>query len=111
MCEMKIIVANFLFCHGTGYHLAHIPGIGLAGITSLNNVCKFERNNIFNNTESCKVQLHLKILINIFCLVNLKIWNKPNTTSQIISQSQMGQMELIVIYPASLTLVSIIILC
>ena len=47
MCDMKIIVANFFFCHGTGYHLAHIPGIGLPGITSLNNVCKFERNNIF----------------------------------------------------------------
>ena len=34
---------NVLFCHGTGYHLAHIPGIGLVGTTSLNNVCKFER--------------------------------------------------------------------
>ena len=62
----------------------------------------------FNNTESCKVQLHLKILISIFCLVNLKIWNKPNTTSQIISQSQMGQMELTVIHPSFLTLVSIL---
>ena len=36
-------VTNVLFCHGTGYHLAHIPGIGLVGTTSLNNVCKFER--------------------------------------------------------------------
>ena len=44
---LKIIVANFLFCHGTGYHLAHIPGICLVGVTSLNNVCKFEKNNIF----------------------------------------------------------------
>ena len=35
-------VTNVLFCHGTGYHLAHIPGIGLVGTTSLNNVCKFE---------------------------------------------------------------------
>ena len=34
---------NVLFCHGTGYHLAHIPGIGLVGTTSLNNICKFER--------------------------------------------------------------------
>ena len=42
----------------------------------------------------------------MFCLVNLKIWDKPNTTNQIISQSQMGQMELTVIHPFSLTLVS-----
>ena len=34
---------NVLFCNGTGYHLAHIPEIGLVGITSLNNTCKFER--------------------------------------------------------------------
>ena len=36
-------VTNILFCNGTGYHLAHIPGIGLVGITSLNNACKFEK--------------------------------------------------------------------
>ena len=36
-------VTNVIFCNGTGYHLAHIPGIGLVGITSLNNACKFER--------------------------------------------------------------------
>ena len=35
-------VTNVLFSHGTGYHLAHIPGIGLVGTTSLNNACKFE---------------------------------------------------------------------
>ena len=36
-------VTNVIFCNGTGYHLAHIPRIGLVGITSLNNVCKFEK--------------------------------------------------------------------
>ena len=36
-------VTNVLFCNGTGYHLAHIPGIGLVVITSLNNACKFEK--------------------------------------------------------------------
>ena len=36
-------ITNVLFCHGTGYYLAHIPGIGLVGITSLNNACKFKR--------------------------------------------------------------------
>ena len=41
-------VTNVLFCNGTGYHLAHIPGIGLVGITSLNNACKFERISLFS---------------------------------------------------------------
>ena len=55
-------ITNVLFCHGTGYYLAHIPGVGLVGITSLNNACKFKRIISFNNIMSYKVQFNLNYI-------------------------------------------------